>query len=104
MIVAAPSVGDGRSGSTWASRARDAGMSLQERPKLRPLTARRIEHQGQSFVMLDDPSGVVPQPVFIPIDGYAHVVRHFNGQTTLIEIQARTLRESGQLLAMNDLG
>jgi AmmeMemoRadiSam system protein B len=78
-------------------------MSLLERPKLRPLPARRIEHQGQSFVMLEDPSGVVPQPVLIPIAGYAHVVRHFDGQTPLIEIQARLLRESGQLLALKDL-
>ena len=78
-------------------------MSLLERPNLRPLTARRIEHQGQVFVMLEDPSGVVPQPVFLPIGGYAHVVQHFNGLTTLIEIQARTLRETGQLLAMKDL-
>jgi AmmeMemoRadiSam system protein B len=78
-------------------------MSLLERPKLRPLTARRIEQQGQSFVMLQDPTGVVPQPVVIPLDGYSHVVRHFNGQSTLIEIQARVLRETGQFVAMKDL-
>ncbi len=78
-------------------------MSLLERPKLRPLTARRIEQQGQSFVMLQDPSGVVPQPVLIPLDGYVQVVRHLNGQSTLIEIQARVLRETGQFVAMKDL-
>jgi MEMO1 family protein len=78
-------------------------MSSLERPKLRPLTARRIEQQGQSFVMLQDPSGVVPQPVVIPLDGYSHVVRHFNGQSTLMEIQARVLRETGQFVAMKDL-
>ena len=78
-------------------------MSLLERPKLRPLTARRIEQQGQSFVMLQDPTGVVPQPVLIPLDGYSQVVRHFNGQSTLIEIQARVLRETGQFVAMKDL-
>src|SRR5438874_1267457 len=78
-------------------------MSSLERPKLRPLSARRIEHQGQSFVMLQDPSGVVPQPVLIPLDGYSYVVRHFNGQSTLAEIQARVLRETGQFLAMTEL-
>ncbi|HZW29671.1 MAG TPA: AmmeMemoRadiSam system protein B, partial [Isosphaeraceae bacterium] len=78
-------------------------MSSLERPKLRPLSARRIEHQGQSLVMLEDPSGVVPQPVLIPIDGYAHVVRHFNGLTSLLDIQARTMRATGQLLALKDL-
>ena len=58
------------------------------KPKLRLLSARRIEHQGQAFVMLQDPAGVVPQPVLIPFDGYAHIVRHFDGQLTLTEIQA----------------
>ena len=53
--------------------------------------------------MLHDRTGVVPQPVLIPWDGYYHVVRHFNGQSTLIEIQARMLRETGQFVAMKDL-
>jgi AmmeMemoRadiSam system protein B len=78
-------------------------MSSLERPKLRPLTARRIEHQGQLFVMLQDPTGVVSHPVLVPWDGYTHVVRFFDGQSTLIEIQARVLRETGQFLAMRDL-
>jgi MEMO1 family protein len=73
------------------------------KPKLRPLTARRIEHQGQSFVMLQDPAGVVPQPVLIPFDGYIQVVRHFDGQSTLTEIQARVLRQTGQFVAMKEL-
>jgi AmmeMemoRadiSam system protein B len=78
-------------------------MSSLERPKLRPLTARRIEQEGQPCVMLQDPSGVVAQPVLIPFDGYSYVVRHFNGQSTLVEIQARVLRETGQFLAMKEL-
>ena len=74
-----------------------------ERPKLRPLSARRIEHQGQSFVLLQDPAGVVTQPVLVPFDGYAHVVRHFDGQLTLTEIQARALRDTGHFVAMKEL-
>jgi AmmeMemoRadiSam system protein B len=73
------------------------------RPKVRPLSARRIEHQGQAFVMLQDPAGVVPQPVLIPFDGYVQVVRHFDGQSTLAEIQARVLRETGHFVAMKEL-
>jgi AmmeMemoRadiSam system protein B len=53
--------------------------------------------------MLHDPSGVVPQPILVPHDGYAHVVRHFNGLATLVEIQARALRESGQFVPMKEL-
>src|SRR5262249_3830102 len=80
-----------------------ATHSSLERPKLRPLSARRIEHQGQSFVVLQDPAGVVPQPVLIPFEGYVQVVRYFDGQSALMEIQARVLRETGHFVAMKDL-
>ena len=53
--------------------------------------------------MLQDPAGVVPQPVLIPFDGYAHIVRHFDGQSTLTEIQARALRDTGHFVAMKEL-
>ena len=62
-------------------------MSSLERPKLRPVNSRRVEHQGQSFVMLQDVTGAIAQPVLIPVDGFNHIVRHFNGQSTLVEIQ-----------------
>jgi len=81
-----------------------AGMDPSlERPRLRPLGARRIDHQGQSFVMLQDPSGVIPQPVLIPLDGYARVIRHFDGRSTLMEIQARVLQETGQFVPIKEL-
>ncbi len=38
-------------------------------------------------------------PVLIPIDGYQWVVRQFDGATRLGEIQARVLRETGQLIS-----
>lgn len=53
--------------------------------------------------MLQDPAGVVPQPVLIPLDGYVQVVRHFDGRSTLIEIQARVLRETGHFVAIQEL-
>jgi AmmeMemoRadiSam system protein B len=80
-----------------------AEHSSLERPKLRPLSARRIEHQGQSFVVLQDPAGVVPQPLLIPFEGYVQFVRHFDGHSTLMEIQARALRETGHFVAMKEL-
>jgi AmmeMemoRadiSam system protein B len=53
--------------------------------------------------MLQDPAGVVPQPVLIPLDGYVRVIRHFDGRSTLMEIQARVLQESGHFVAMKEL-
>jgi AmmeMemoRadiSam system protein B len=78
-------------------------MSSLERPKLRPLVPRRIEHQGQDLVMLQDLTGVVAQPVVMPFDGFYHVVRHFDGQSTLSEIQGRALRSTGLFLAHKEL-
>ena len=72
-------------------------MTSLERPKLRPVSPRRVEHQGQSFVMLQDLTGATAQPVLIPIDGFNHIVRHFDGQSTLTEIQGQVLRSTGLL-------
>jgi AmmeMemoRadiSam system protein B len=78
-------------------------MSSLERPKLRPVMPRRVEHQAQAFVLLQDPTGVVTQSVLIPYDGFHHIVRHFDGQSTLLDIQARVLRQTGLFLALQEL-
>ena len=79
------------------------GMSSLERPKLRPVMPRRVEHQGQSFVLLQDPTGVVTEPILLPLDGFQHVVRHFDGQSSLIDIQGKVLRQTGLFLALTEL-
>lgn len=78
-------------------------MASLDRPKLRPLSAQRFEHQGQVYAALVDPLGVFVDPVLIPIDGYQWVVRQFDGATPLSEIQARVLRETGQLISTAQL-
>jgi MEMO1 family protein len=78
-------------------------MSSLERPKLRPVNARKVEQQGQSFVMLQDVTGAMAQPVLVPMDGFNHVIRQFDGQSTLVEIQGRVLRSTGMFLALNEL-
>lgn len=107
-IALSQGVSDERSGA-WPrgieplSDQGKAGMSSLDRPKLRPLSARRFEHQGRNFVALEDPLGVVDNPVLIPIEGYQRVVRHFDGRTTLPEIQIRVLRETAQLIDLDEL-
>ncbi len=78
-------------------------MSSLERPKLRPVNARKVEHQGQAFVVLQDVTGAIAQQVLVPIDGFNHVVRRFDGQSTLAEIQGLVLRSTGLFLAMSEL-
>jgi MEMO1 family protein len=78
-------------------------MTLLDRPKLRPVAGRRLDHDGHSYVLLEDPLGAFRDPVLVPADGFHWVVRHFDGQTTLTEIQARVLRETGQLISSAEL-
>ncbi|MEA2631138.1 MAG: hypothetical protein QOE66_1357 [Chloroflexota bacterium] len=78
-------------------------MASLERPKLRPLSAHRLEHQGRSYAALEDPLGIFDDPVLIPIEGFHGIVRKFDGKMTLGEIQARVLRDTGQRLALAEL-
>jgi MEMO1 family protein len=78
-------------------------MPSLDRPKLRAVIPRRVEHQGQVFVHLQDPTGVVADPILIPFDGFQHIIRHFDGLSSLTDIQARVLRQTGLFLALNEL-
>jgi len=74
-----------------------------DRPRLRPLSAERFDHQGQPFAALADPLGAFDDRVLVPLPMFLHVVRHLDGRTTLADVQARVLRETGQLLRTEDL-
>lgn len=78
-------------------------MATLDRPKLRPLSARRVDHRGQAYAAIEDPLGVFSDPILMPIEGFQWVVRRFDGQKTLAEIQTQVLRESGQLIPIAHL-
>ena len=78
-------------------------MASLERPKLRHLSAQRLEHQGRTYAALEDPLGVFDDPVLIPLDGFQSIVRHLDGKTTLPEIQARVFRDVGKRLPLSTL-
>ena len=78
-------------------------MASLDRPKLRPLSGRRVEHRGQSFVALDDSLGLAPGPFLISLESFQGLVRHFDGQTSLDEIRSRVYRDTGRSLDMGDL-
>lgn len=77
-------------------------MEWRERPKLRRLGGRRIDHHGRPHVVLDDPHGLFP-PQLVTLDGYLGIVRHFDGRTPLAEIQSRMERQTGQHVPMSEL-
>ncbi|MHC5541874.1 AmmeMemoRadiSam system protein B, partial [Singulisphaera rosea] len=78
-------------------------MATLDRPRLRPLSARRLEHKGIVYVALEDPLGVFTDPVLIPIESFERVVRFFDGKTSLSEIQARIVRETGEWIGLKTL-
>ena len=78
-------------------------MASLDRPRLRPLSFSRLEHEGAEFVAMEDSLGVVPAPVLVPRAGFQWVVRHFDGTASLVEIQARILRETAQRIPMAEL-
>ncbi len=78
-------------------------MSSLDRPRLRPLSARRFDHDGRSYAALEDPSGAFLDPVLVPIDAYQSVVRQFNGETSLAEIRSRLRLKTGEDVAETDL-
>jgi len=76
-------------------------MSELDRPKLRPLAARRVEHGEESLVVLEDPHRLAESPVVLAFDVYVHVVRHFNGRNSLLDIQGLAFRSTLQYLELS---
>ena len=77
-------------------------MSANEKPKLRPIEAFPIEHEGQRLIVLRDPlrwtdNSVVVSPTLIPI------LQRFTGKNTVVDIQAEFARATGQILASEAL-
>jgi AmmeMemoRadiSam system protein B len=78
-------------------------MATLDRPLLRPLSAQRLDHQGQSYALLQDPLGVFSSPILLALDTFVHVCRHFDGRNSLAEILTRVEQETGQLISREAL-
>lgn len=70
-------------------------MASLDRPKLRPLSASRFDHQGRSYALIQDPLGSFTDPVLVPLDLFLQVCRHFEGVLTLDEIRERVQAQTG---------
>lgn len=68
-----------------------------ENPKLRPVEAFPVQASGKEMICLRDPAGfaeqtlILPQPVFL-------IVSMFDGQHSILDIQAEYMRGQGELL------
>lgn len=78
-------------------------MATLEQPRLRPLRAYRVEHEGRAYAGFDDSLGVSDASALVPLEVAQYILPHFDGRATLPEIQASVLRTTGQLLPLENL-
>lgn len=73
-----------------------------EKPKIRPLEALPVQREGQTYVLLRDPSRVAPEPIVIGTGAY-FLITLFDGNNTLLDLQAAFTRQFGDLLPSEQL-
>jgi AmmeMemoRadiSam system protein B len=73
-----------------------------DKPRIRPLEAFPIEHNGARMICLRDPSGAAPEPIAIGIGAY-YLVTLFDGTRSLPDLQAAFAKQFGESLASDQL-
>src|SRR5215471_21363570 len=68
-----------------------------DKPKIRAIEAFPVEQQGQTFIMLRDPTGIAPEPVLIGMGAY-FLVAQMDGINERLDLQAAFARRFGQIL------
>jgi MEMO1 family protein len=66
-------------------------------PKLRPVEAFPVEHEGRRFVGLRDPAGWTASVLLLPVEAL-EVVRRFDGRRSIVDIQAELSRAAGEIV------
>jgi AmmeMemoRadiSam system protein B len=69
---------------------------------MRPVEAFPVEQQGQTYILLRDPTGLAPEPILIGMGGY-FLVTLFDGSNTLLDLQAAFTRRFGDMLMSEQL-
>lgn len=70
---------------------------MTDAPRLRPIEAFPTEHDGRPYVVLRDPAGYTAAVVMVPLP-VIEVVALFDGQHTLLDIQAELTRRHGEIV------
>jgi len=68
-----------------------------DKPRIRPVEAFPIEHQGQTMICLRDPGGIAPDPVMLGAGAY-FIVTLFDGTNTIFDVQAAFTGRFGQII------
>jgi len=78
-------------------------MTQNEYPKLRNgLEAHPVEHSGEKMLLLRDPIGYTPESLVFP-SPVVSILANMNGCNSLRDLQADFMRQTGQLIYMEDL-
>jgi AmmeMemoRadiSam system protein B len=75
---------------------------VQEHPKVRPLEAFPVEHEGREMIGLKDPVGLSPAVVFVPQETF-YLLTLMDGTRDLADLQAAYMRRFGTLLFTDKL-
>ncbi len=68
-----------------------------DHPRLRAVEAFPVEQEGRRFLALRDPAGYAPSAVMLPVE-LLSILRSFDGEHTIVDIQAEIMREHGDLV------
>ncbi len=71
-------------------------------PRLRPVEAFPVEHEGQRVIALRDPSGYAPSVVVLP-GPLLEIVSLFDGEHTLVDVQGAVMRTHGRLVTAQEI-
>ena len=66
-------------------------------PKLRPIEAFPVESSGRKMICLRDPHNFTNNVVMVPFN-FFFIIQLFDGQHTILDIQAEYMRKYGELL------
>jgi AmmeMemoRadiSam system protein B len=68
-----------------------------DKPKLRAVEAFPVEQQGQTFILLRDPTGIAPEPILIGMGAY-FLVAQMDGTNEHLDLQAAFARRFGEII------
>jgi MEMO1 family protein len=68
-----------------------------DRPRLRPIEAFPVEHEGERFLALRDPAGYAPSIAMLPGPA-VEIVALFDGEHSIVDIQAELMRRHGEIV------
>jgi hypothetical protein len=66
-------------------------------PKIRPVSAFPVQESGKTWICLQDPQNISPGALFLPPPVY-FIISHFDGQHSIVDIQAEYMRKFGDFL------